>query len=250
MQTIAIATKGFIPKFSHEERRKQFANRLSEEIRNDNMMIKMHKRTIENFETRGGGDREYNECRIQKCQSQISYLLEKITSTQVKVDNVLAGNCDEEINESYREIENENKKKDEDAKRKKALDLEQTKSSHIDGNIFFKAERSENSKEKSMQNHYKKFLDVCESLPPHMAKKIDTTPCNRGHKWRGVIFYGKLPEQLPDMIFEKRDGGTLIREITSTSEVVYFKDDNKQKRVVSSKKRRLQVGLRGPATVY
>ena len=210
----------------------------------------MHKRTIENFETRGGGDRDYNESRIQKCEGQIAYLLDKIATSQIKLDGVMAGNCDEEIESAYREIRNDNKKKEEDAKRKKALDVEQSSASRVDGNVFYKAERSEQSKEKSMQNHYKKFLDVCGTLPPHMARKIDTTPCNRGYKWRGVIFYGKLPEQLPDMIFEKRDGGTFIREITPTSEVVYFKDDNKQKRNVSSLKRKLQPGLQGPATVY
>jgi hypothetical protein len=250
MQT-TTTKKGFTPKFSWEERRRQFANRIAEEIRNDNATIKMHKRTIENFETRGGGDKEYNECRIQKCESQIVYLIDKIATAQVKLDGVMAGNCDEEIEASYREIRDEIKKKDEDAKRKQALDLEQNAASRTDGNVFYKAERSENSKEKSMQNHLKKFIDVCETLPPHMARKIDTTPCNRGYKWRGVIFYGKLPEQLPDMIFEKRDGGTFIREITPTSQVVYFKDDaNKQKRNVSSVKRKLQPGLRGPATVY
>ena len=161
----------------------------------------------------------------------------------------MTGNSDQEIEEEYALIRNENKKKDEEASRKKALDLEQSNLSHADGNSFYKAERSEIGKEKSMQNHYKKFIDVCSTLPPHMARKIDTTPCNRGYKWRGVIFYGKLPEQLPDMIFEKRDGGTVITEITSTSQIVYFKDDNKQKRLVSSVKRKLKMGFQGPATI-
>jgi hypothetical protein len=251
MQTTTTTKKGFTAKFSWHERRKAFANRIAEEIRNDNATIKMHKRTIENFETRGGGDTDYNEARIQKCESQIAYLVDKIAKAELKLAGVMLGNSDQEIDAMYRETRNEIKKKEEEAKRKKAIDLEQSSASRADGDIFYKAERSENSKEKSMQNHYKKFVDVCENLPPHMVRKIDTTPSNRGYKWRGVIFYGKLAEQLPDMIFEKRDGGTFITETTPTSQVIYFKDETtKQKRVMSSVKRKLQQGLRGPAVVY
>lgn len=243
--------KGFTPKVSWEERRKQYANRISEEMRNDNATIKMHKRTIENFQTRGGGDADYNEARIEKCDNQIAYLEEKIKKAEEKLAGVMLGNYDSEIDAMHRETRNEMNKKEEEAKRKKALDLEQSSASRLYGDVFYKAERSENSKEKAMENHYKKFVDVSDNLPPHMLRKIETTPCNRGYKWRGVIFYGKLAEQLPDMIFEKRDGGTFITETTPTSEIVYFKDEaNKQKRTLSSVRRRLQPNLRGPAVVY
>ena len=247
MQT--ATKKGFISKFSLTDRRKTFANRIDEEIRNDNATIKMHTRTIENFETRGGGDAEYNICRIQKCQSQIEFLQEKIAIAEKKSAGVLLGHADAEISTEYGEMQSEMKRKNDEAKAKKAIEIEQSVAGRTDGDLFYKAERSEQSREKSMKNHYNKFLDVVDTLPAHISRNIENTPCNRGYKWRGVIFYGKLPEVLPDMIFEKRDGGTLITEITPKSYTVYFKDQNKQKHTVASAGRQLKPKFQGPATV-
>ena len=239
--------KGFVPKVSIEERRRVFASRLAESVKADKSMIKMHERTIENFENRGGADVEYNTQRIQKCQSQIEFLLDRITATERKIAGVFVGESDHEIDAISRETRETAQKKAEEAKRKKAMDLERESVSHTEGNAYYKSERSENSKERAMDREYLKLLNCVETVPPHIARNIENTPCNRAYRWRGVLFYGKLPEQAPDMIFEKKDGVTYVTETTPTSEVIFYKDQNKAKHFISRSRRQLQAGLRGPA---
>lgn len=249
MSSNTVTRKGFVPKVSLEERRRAFSSRLVESVRADKNMIKMHERTIENFETRGGADAEYNSQRIQKCQSQIEFLNDRVSETERKIAGVLVGESDAEIDAMYAATRETLVKKNEDAKRRKVQNLEQESASRSEGSTYFKMECSENSKERAMERERLKFWSCVETLPPHIARNIETTPCNRAYKWRGVLFYGKLPEQAPDMIFEKKDGGTLITEITPTSETVYFKDHTKNKQLVSRMRRQLRPNLCGPAVL-
>ena len=247
MTTIQAKKGGFVPKFSVEDRRRTLSIRLAEIVSADKSMIKMHERTIENFESRGGGDVEYNEQRILRCQSQIEFLLERVATTERKISGVAMGESDAEISSSYCESRDLLRKKVENDKKRKILEAEQELNTYTEGSLYYKSEMSENRKERAMDRELKKFWSCVETLPPHIAKNIETTPCNRAYRWRGVLFYGKLPEQLPDMIFDKKDGGTLIREMTRTSDITYHKDQSKQKRVVASFRRQVRDGLSGPA---
>lgn len=249
MSNTTAMYKGFTPKVSIEELRRVFTSRLVESTKADSAMIKVHKRTIDNFETRGGADAEYNTLRIQKCESQIAFLEKRIEETERKITGVALGEYDQEIRAARNETVEASQKKAEEARRKKAVDLERENMTHNEGNAYYKSERSEQSKERAMEREFSKFQNCVETLPPHILRNIETTPSNRAYKWRGVLFYGKLPEQAPDMIFEKKDGVTFVTEITPTSEVTFYKDMNKVKHIVSRYRRQLQPGLRGPATL-
>ena len=239
--------KGFVSRISIEDRRHTFSNRVLEGIKADRNMVKIHLKTIENFETHGGPDVEYTAQRIQRCQSQIEFLLQRIEQEEKKLVCITNGECDEEIMSSVNSMKDNMKKLSEDAFRKKTFEKERLDMSQVEGTAFYKSERSEQSKERAMERELTKYWSAVDTVPPHILKNIETTPCNRAYKWRGVLFYGKLPEQKPDMIFDKNRDGTYITETTPTSETIFFKDHNKNKSLIRKFKRNVHPRLARPA---
>lgn len=251
MQTsITNTKKAFVSRVPIEERRRNYSLRVSEGIREKKAMIKMHEKTIENFESHGGPDVDYTAQRIQKCKGQIDELIGMIAEQERLLTDIACGGQDNAILQEISASRDNTQKRREEAHRKRITDLERDTATHSEGNTFFMSEKSEQSKERAMEREYNKFLSAVETLPPHIARNIETTPCNRAYRWRGVLFYGKLPEEQPDMIFEKQRDGTIIKEITPTSETVYFKDGTtKKKTTVASFRRNVDPRLSRPAIV-
>ena len=239
--------KEFTSRVSMQERRRAYSIRVSEGIKADRAMIKMHEKTIENFESHGGSDVEYTAQRIHKCRSQIEYLLQKIEQDDKKLIRIGAGEFDEEIMGAVNTMKDSMRKHAEEAERKRVFEKERSEVLQVEGTAFYKSERSEQSTERAMEKELSKYWSAVETLPPHIAKNIETTPCNRAYKWRGVLFYGKLPEQKPDMVFDKNRDGTFITEVTPTIRTIFFKDNNKNKTIVSKFRRQVDPRLSRPA---
>ena len=58
-------------------------------------------------------------------------------------------------------------------------------------------------------------------------------PNNKGYIWRGVHFYGELPEESgPRVMFEKQRGLLLIHEYTPREYRLYEKEGKNRKKMV------------------
>ena len=69
-------------------------------------------------------------------------------------------------------------------------------------------------------NHYWSAVD---SLPSYMQKNLNDMPNNKGYLWRGVTFYGALPEEVSDetIIFEKKYNKLLVHHYKNgTHEII------------------------------
>lgn len=229
-------------------RRKRLINSLATDISEMKRSILSNETSIANFQTRGSGDAEYNSIRIENSTKNIEDLRARIARAEQKIEQVDAGVFDFEI-------EKEVKRQKVAAAEKAANDLLIAESDNAckeagkkQSKAFYEIERSSKYNERTLEKEVAKFWDVVDTLPPNIAKNIETTPCNRCYKYRGVCFYGKRPEQKPDMIFQKTHDGTLITEITDFSVTTYIKPFNGANKTLVSKYRRdLTANLSAPA---
>ena len=229
-------------------RRKRLINTIAADISSMKRAILGNETSIANFQTRGSGDAEYNSIRIENSSKNIEELRARIVRAEQKIQNVENGLFDSEIQQDHQRV------KDLEAQKLEKIRLltesenackEVGKSS---SKAFYEIERNSKYMERTLEKEAAKYWDVCMTLPPNILKNIESTPCNRGYRYRGVCFYGKRPEQKPDMIFQKTHDGTLIEEITDTLITKYLKPFNGgNKTVISRVRREISPGLGAPA---
>ena len=234
-----------------EAKRRSFFAKLTEDVRSSERLIEMNKKSIENIKRVmcAGKDIEFFRDRIEKTEQTNSMHEEKILTMRSKMDITISGGCDVEINLIYTTATEIFIKKTAKKDTESVLDNEEDVNI---GKTFAKKDyeegRHEKYMEKSMTKEYNRFLDVSATLPDYMANNLKSMPNNKGYKWRGITFFGALPaENGPVLIFEKSKGDTIITEITPTAINVSMKTKDNQKKVLSRKKRCLN--MYGPATV-
>lgn len=243
-----------------EAKRKFFATKMKDQVRDLQNMIKLNIRSIENIKSTmsAGKDLEFYNIRISTTESSIKTAQEKVVELKAKIDLVMTGGLDTEINELYEKTEQTLKEKKEETEKKTKLMKEYEESSMKIGKVFYSSEKDEERRtfnnERYMGKQYDRFLDISGTLPDYISRNLETMPNNKGYKWRGATFFGKLPDEKgPVVVFEKKPDGMIITETTATSEVVWFKGrDNQQKKLVSSKKRTINYSMytyRGSAIV-
>ena len=96
--------------------------------------------------------------------------------------------------------------------------------------------------QRDMRYAYKYFNNVCDSLPDYMKKNLPEMPNNKGYIWRGVYFYGYLPERPgPCVMFEKKKGGILvIHEYIENEYRRYEKMGKERKKLVHKEPRKIK----------
>lgn len=238
------------------EKRKVFASTLKDEIRACAIKIKRHELTNENMRSSScaGKDLDFIENTIARNKQSISGLQDEIAKLKIKLDGVDAGSCDAEIDKMYQDSADHIADMDEKAAKKEAQQAEREARDRARGEAYNKKEYSEMRNERYMAKvyarEYERYLDVVDSLPDHIARNLDTMPNNKGYKWRGVTFFGKLPAE-PNgavLVFDKRPEGMHIWETTPTSQSEYLKTRDGVKHTISCQRRKLN--FRRPATVY
>ena len=239
-----------------EARRKYFLNKLKDDIRTLKRNIEMNKKSIENINSSmsAGKDLDFFRNRIEQTSRTIQFAEEKILALQQKMEGVPGGMSDKEINELFAKTQERIDEKTEKRQAQNSMTMEQKLENESRGYQFDSRDRREAKQEaykiRDMNNQYERFLNVVDTLPDHISRNLPSMPNNKGYRWRGVVFFGHLPEEPgPVVIFDKSQEGMRITETTATSEVVWLKGrDQQQKKLISSTKRRLN--LRAPATVY
>jgi hypothetical protein len=93
------------------------------------------------------------------------------------------------------------------------------------------------------ENAFSYYRYVNDNIPDYMIKKIKNTPNNKGYIWKGVWFFGELPEEKgkPIVFFDKQRDGTLaIHEFSDRNYKIWHKKENQHKTLYMNKIRRLK----------
>ena len=229
-------------------RRKRYMTTISTEIAEMKRAIVANQSSISNFQNRGSGDSEYNAIRIENSTKNIEDLRLQISRAEQKIVRIEEGLLDGEIQQDVQRAKDLVLKKSEQAKLVIESDNACKEIGKKQSKAFFEIERSSKYSERTLEKELSKYWDAYNTLPPNILKNIETTPCNRGYRYRGVCFYGKRQEQKPDMMFQKTHEGTVIEEITDTTITKYLKPFNGSNKSLISKYRRETVtGFTAPA---
>lgn len=235
------------------EKRKHFMTKLRDDIREAEQKIKRNEKTNENLHASAsaGKDMAFISNQISKNEEASASLLEMISTIKKKLEIVMSGECDREIEKLYKSEAQRLAEANEILAKQAAIiaDRESRLVADSFGKREYKDVKNEKYLEKSIGREYERFLDVTDSLPDYISRNLDSMPNNKGYRWRGVLFFGKLPEvpNEPVMIFDKKPEGMMITEISNTAHVVYLKTRDGNKKVLSQHRRRLN--RRAPATV-
>ena len=96
------------------------------------------------------------------------------------------------------------------------------------------ASRNYKQKERDVKYAYKYYNKVVDTLPSYIKNNLTDIPNNKGYIWRGVHFYGELPEESgPRVMFEKQRGGLLIiHEYNHNEYRIYEKEGRNRKKLI------------------
>jgi hypothetical protein len=239
-----------------ESKRKAYQAKLIEDVKYKRRMIEVNKKSIENIKATmtAGKDLEFFKNRIDKTEKSIIDYETSIRETEAKLLVILDGGCDVEINSFYDEMTKDVDDAVEKKAKKEAIADEKEKIRNKRGQEFDRRERDESRRSfntaRSMEKEYERYLNICDSIPEYIKQNLKTMPNNKGYNWRGMTLYGELPaESGPVVLFDKKQDGMMITEITPTMETVWFKGRTAQQKSLVKRVNRRQ-NFRAPATVY
>lgn len=237
-----------------EAKRRTYQNMLIEKIKGNERMIEMLTRSIESIRATMSADKDkvYFENRISKSENSIAKYRIEIAELSSKVNGVMSGSCDADINKLYQDTKDEMTEKEEKAAKREALAAEKEEKNRIRGKAYEEKEKREIRREygarRDIEREYNRFLDISENLPDYITKNLKSMPNNKGYRFRGITFYGALPaEPGATVVFDKKPDGMIITEHYSNQEITYFKPrDGGQKELI--KKVKLVQNFNAPAT--
>jgi hypothetical protein len=239
------------------EKRKYFSTKLREELRCLDTKLKRLEMTNENISctSSAGKDIDFASKTIEHNKNRIIEITSQINELQKKLNGVMFGQSDIEIETLYKanvdhvaEAEIKKAKQDAAVAEREAVDRAR-------GDAYMTSERKEirNEKymEKTIQREYAKLCDIVTQVPEYIKRNLENMPNNKGYRWRGVIFFGKLPEEPngPMVIFEKKYENTCITECSATNYTEWMKTRDGAKQLVVSYRRKT-CNNRGPAKLY
>ena len=234
-----------------ETKRRTFYSKYLDEKKSNLRMIEMLTKSVENLKNSmtSGKDMEYMENRIHQTKGSIESYKEHNATLEGKLDTVMSGQLDTEINEYYKKSNDERISKTERTLKKGAITSEQDADNKNVSKKYNDREYQEGRKYGNIDKEYARFFDVVSTLPDYIARNLKTMPNNKGYKFRNITFYGELPAERngPIVIFEKKYDGMFITETHQDYEILYFKPkDGSNKRVM--KKTNLVRNIGAPMT--
>jgi len=215
-------------------RRRLKANSIKLEINEYKKFIKRSKETIGRLK-HTNLEVEFIKKQIDKLKTSISEKEERLSVLNNELLVVDKGGLDDEINIEYQNNEKKYKKMSRDReniiKEKKKEKQENKDVSKKYWNGIIVASRSERQKERDMRYAQSYYQRTCDNLPEYMKRNLACMPNNKGYIWKGICFYGYLPEELgPRVLFEKRKGGILIIHEHTDKEYKIFEKYGKERK--------------------
>lgn len=222
-------------------KRRHKKNILNNDIKLTEITISRSEETIKRLKNQKADEFVINQVdKLKKLIEEKTEYLEKIRNDLIDIE---AGEFDEEISKEYLEQQEKHEKREKEVEKSKtAKDIESQRTKDISKsymkNVIAEA-RANRQSEKDMNYALKYMWKVEEQLPDYMKRNLSEMPNNKGYYWRGIYFYGDLPEERgPTVIFEKQKGTLLlIHEYTSTDYKRYEKNGKDRKILVHSERR-------------
>lgn len=217
-----------------EVKRRNYKNNIINEIKLTEILIARSLDTLKNIKE-STMDSNFIHNQIKKTKELIelkTIYLEKLKEDEFKVDN---GYFDDEIDKEYKDQNIINEKHNAKRLYSKMIEKKEDEEKEIKIKKYLKSIKEDNYKnkrnEKDMDNYLKYFYSVCDTIPPYMKKNIDEMPNNKGYIWRGVHFFGKLPEESgPVVLFEKQKNGVMkIHEWFNSIYRIFERKNNERK---------------------
>ena len=118
---------------------------------------------------------------------------------EIELENTNNGINDDKLNEKYllKEKQKEDNKQRRDDK-KNLIDKTNKDASKKFYSNSYKSRKQERYQEKNINYHYNLFMKKSNSVPKYILTNLDKMPNNRGYIWKGVWFWGRLPEKEND----------------------------------------------------
>ena len=231
-----------------EVRRRLKKNKLISDIRDAETFVTRSEKTIKRIRYSQMGEVYVNNQTI-KLNEAIEEKNKVIDQLKNDLRDVSHGGLDEDINKEYKDNKNKVETIHKEKAKIKAIKREESNEKKEVSKEYWKgiitASRAFRQNERDVRYVYKYYNKVIDSLPSYMQSNLADMPNNKGYIWRGVHFYGYLPEQSgPRVMFEKRKGGILvIHEHTSREYRRYEKQGKNRKQLVHKEiKRVLKTG--------
>lgn len=212
-------------------------NKIMNDIRDAEVCINRNNDTIKRIKNSLMG-KEYVMNQITKLKNSIEEKNELLLKLNEDVKNVLTGCLDEDIENEYKiselKIKQQRSVRDKQIEEKNNDKKETIKISQNYWQSVLNENRSQKQNERDYNYGKKYFYKVLDTLPSYIIKNLSEMPNNKGYIWRGIHFYGDLPEEKgPRVMFEKKSGGILvIHEHTNDDYKIYEKDGKNRKHLV------------------
>lgn len=168
--------------------------------------IKVIKDKIIHIQSLLNNEDEDNIVKLTKYQSNLTLKqneLQKCITLKGEAEEELRetknGNNDEMLTDKFlmKKKQKEDNKIRRDEKKKEWIDTHKTISKKYYQNSY-QARRKEKYKEKDYKYHYNLFMKKSNSAPNYILKNLRNMPNNRGYIWKGVWFWGRLPQKEND----------------------------------------------------
>jgi hypothetical protein len=219
-------------------RQKQYYTKLNNEIREIENFISRNENTIENLKNSNLGI-DYVKRRILKIKVLIDDKKNKLEEKREELKGIYKGLSNDKILEEHKNNDIKNKQiKLNHKKQKLSIKKDKIEKKEVIDKYYknvIRDSRYNRQKIKDYKYGYKYFNKVSDQLPDYMRKNLKEMPNNKGYIWRGVYFFGELPDKEgPCIMFEKMSGNILvIHEWTDTEYKKYEKKGKERKKLVN-----------------
>lgn len=217
-----------------------YSNRLKIEIQNMKESIIQMENSKSSLKTSSFGA-EFIQNKLSSLCNMIVLRESSIKEMEVKITDIESGKFDQEYNDDQIKLSTDLQQKREE-KISRVIKEKTDKNESIQkmynlNNVEKRSIASEHEMKKSLTY----FYNVCDTLPKYMSDKLDNMPGNKGHIWRGVHCYGKLPDTSNTVtMFETKTGVQYIHEWKNENNkslyIVYQKLTRESQKVEISRK--------------
>lgn len=241
---------------------------IEEDISYNKKLITRHEETIQRLRT-GKHPFPVGQ-KIDNTKKEIVIIKEKIDTLNKKLNDLILGNLNEDI---QKEISNNMKtiqSKSESTKKKKQEQNNMMKTSvkpSVKSTIPKTTSPSKQNKvtspghnkqkysqntynhynnnnvERQMCYDYDKYASICNSIPDYMIEKLNNMENNMGYIWKDIWCFGTKPirnQRNVDNItlFEKKNGVHYVHFYDKNNYKLFEKDSNGNKKLISSRPRK------------
>ena len=193
-------------------------NNISNQLKTLQSYIKRKKETISRMRKNTPEMTNFIMKKISKIESEIYSHNEEIDELTNRIKQLQDGLLDDELLNVFKKNSNRQEEIALKKKEKKRLIDEDKKERKDRSQHFYTDQRDADRKFRRMKREYNKsnhyFNNVIDTLPDYMKANLKKMPNNRGYAWRGVYFYGDLPDEENGLsvITERKKGKNLSHE--------------------------------------